>query len=166
MCFFHLMIWASGRPVDFWLLCTLGFRGLFHSWGWRGKGWGEMIYPKAVEQWQPFWKKESGSPAVSTHSSLVRCGYIWRHSVFMVAFIITSPFPCPLCFVSFQVTDLILMIPNVKCVCFLRKKIGQILYILPWLFSTVFSMIIMCTILTNCVFMTFSNPPEWSKNVE
>uniref|UniRef100_A0A8B9VU96 Sodium channel protein n=1 Tax=Anas zonorhyncha TaxID=75864 RepID=A0A8B9VU96_9AVES len=29
-----------------------------------------------------------------------------------------------------------------------------------------FSMIIMCTILTNCVFMTFSNPPEWSKNVE
>ncbi|NWH80710.1 SCN8A protein, partial [Piaya cayana] len=30
----------------------------------------------------------------------------------------------------------------------------------------VFSMIIMCTILTNCVFMTFSNPPEWSKNVE
>ncbi|NXI11343.1 SCN8A protein, partial [Irena cyanogastra] len=31
---------------------------------------------------------------------------------------------------------------------------------------TVFSMIIMCTILTNCVFMTFSNPPEWSKNVE
>uniref|UniRef100_A0A8D0LBD0 Sodium channel protein n=1 Tax=Sphenodon punctatus TaxID=8508 RepID=A0A8D0LBD0_SPHPU len=28
------------------------------------------------------------------------------------------------------------------------------------------SMIIMCTILTNCVFMTFSNPPEWSKNVE
>uniref|UniRef100_A0A9J8BWI3 Sodium channel protein n=1 Tax=Cyprinus carpio carpio TaxID=630221 RepID=A0A9J8BWI3_CYPCA len=29
-----------------------------------------------------------------------------------------------------------------------------------------FSMIIMCTILTNCVFMTFSNPPEWSKQVE
>ncbi|KAF5906749.1 sodium channel protein type 8 subunit alpha-like isoform X1, partial [Clarias magur] len=27
-------------------------------------------------------------------------------------------------------------------------------------------MIIMCTILTNCVFMTFSNPPEWSKQVE
>uniref|UniRef100_A0A8B9KIG6 Sodium channel protein n=1 Tax=Astyanax mexicanus TaxID=7994 RepID=A0A8B9KIG6_ASTMX len=32
--------------------------------------------------------------------------------------------------------------------------------------STLFSMIIMCTILTNCVFMTFSNPPEWSKQVE
>ncbi|XP_073432819.1 sodium channel protein type 8 subunit alpha isoform X3 [Dendrobates tinctorius] len=27
-------------------------------------------------------------------------------------------------------------------------------------------MIIMCTILTNCVFMTFSNPPDWSKQVE
>ncbi|XP_077074743.1 sodium channel, voltage gated, type VIII, alpha subunit a isoform X4 [Siphateles boraxobius] len=27
-------------------------------------------------------------------------------------------------------------------------------------------MFIMCTILTNCVFMTFSNPPEWSKQVE
>ncbi|KAM5151888.1 sodium channel protein type 2 subunit alpha-like [Mantella aurantiaca] len=27
-------------------------------------------------------------------------------------------------------------------------------------------MLIMCTILTNCVFMTMSNPPEWAKNVE
>uniref|UniRef100_A0A6Q2YAJ5 Sodium channel protein n=1 Tax=Esox lucius TaxID=8010 RepID=A0A6Q2YAJ5_ESOLU len=27
-------------------------------------------------------------------------------------------------------------------------------------------MIIMCTILTNCIFMTFSDPPEWSKQVE
>ncbi|KAM6308030.1 sodium channel protein type 8 subunit alpha isoform 3-T3 [Podargus strigoides] len=34
------------------------------------------------------------------------------------------------------------------------------------LIHSLFSMIIMCTILTNCVFMTFSNPPEWSKNVE
>uniref|UniRef100_A0A8D0ED05 Sodium channel protein n=1 Tax=Salvator merianae TaxID=96440 RepID=A0A8D0ED05_SALMN len=34
------------------------------------------------------------------------------------------------------------------------------------LFSTLFSMLIMCTILTNCVFMTMSNPPEWTKNVE
>ncbi|EDL86920.1 sodium channel, voltage-gated, type VIII, alpha polypeptide, isoform CRA_c [Rattus norvegicus] len=34
------------------------------------------------------------------------------------------------------------------------------------LIHSFFSMIIMCTILTNCVFMTFSNPPEWSKNVE
>uniref|UniRef100_A0A8C1VIF3 Sodium channel protein n=1 Tax=Cyprinus carpio TaxID=7962 RepID=A0A8C1VIF3_CYPCA len=31
---------------------------------------------------------------------------------------------------------------------------------------SIFSMFIMCTILTNCVFMTFSNPPEWSKQVE
>uniref|UniRef100_A0A8L2QSN0 Sodium channel protein n=1 Tax=Rattus norvegicus TaxID=10116 RepID=A0A8L2QSN0_RAT len=27
-------------------------------------------------------------------------------------------------------------------------------------------MLIMCTILTNCIFMTLSNPPEWTKNVE
>uniref|UniRef100_A0A8C1TUM3 Sodium channel protein n=1 Tax=Cyprinus carpio TaxID=7962 RepID=A0A8C1TUM3_CYPCA len=33
-------------------------------------------------------------------------------------------------------------------------------------FLFLFSMFIMCTILTNCVFMTFSNPPEWSKQVE
>ncbi|KAM4627005.1 LOW QUALITY PROTEIN: sodium channel protein type 2 subunit alpha-like [Discoglossus pictus] len=31
---------------------------------------------------------------------------------------------------------------------------------------TLFSMLIMCTILTNCVFMTMSSPPEWTKNVE
>ncbi|CAI5765510.1 channel type 8 subunit alpha isoform X6 [Podarcis lilfordi] len=36
----------------------------------------------------------------------------------------------------------------------------------PALYILIFSMIIMCTILTNCVFMTFSNPPEWSKQVE
>ncbi|KFQ78201.1 Sodium channel protein type 1 subunit alpha, partial [Phaethon lepturus] len=39
-----------------------------------------------------------------------------------------------------------------------------------WMFSltisTLFSMLIMCTILTNCVFMTMSNPPDWTKNVE
>uniref|UniRef100_A0A3Q1H571 Sodium channel protein n=1 Tax=Acanthochromis polyacanthus TaxID=80966 RepID=A0A3Q1H571_9TELE len=29
-----------------------------------------------------------------------------------------------------------------------------------------FSMVIMCTILTNCAFMTLSQPPEWAKNVE
>ncbi|KAM7365468.1 hypothetical protein PAMP_016389 [Pampus punctatissimus] len=32
--------------------------------------------------------------------------------------------------------------------------------------STMFSMLIMFTILTNCGFMTLSNPPEWAKNVE
>ncbi|NXW51307.1 SCN8A protein, partial [Nyctiprogne leucopyga] len=42
---------------------------------------------------------------------------------------------------------------------------GIFFFFLP-LHLSVFSMIIMCTILTNCVFMTFSNPPEWSKNVE
>ncbi|KAM6307326.1 sodium channel protein type 2 subunit alpha-like isoform 8-T8 [Aegotheles albertisi] len=32
--------------------------------------------------------------------------------------------------------------------------------------STLFSIFIMLTILTNCVFMTWSNLPEWTKNVE
>ncbi|NWU69466.1 SCN4A protein, partial [Pterocles burchelli] len=40
----------------------------------------------------------------------------------------------------------------------------------PWvdlaLAFKLFSMFIMITILTNCVFMTLSNPPAWSKNVE
>ncbi|XP_053710646.1 sodium channel, voltage-gated, type I like, alpha b isoform X4 [Synchiropus splendidus] len=34
------------------------------------------------------------------------------------------------------------------------------------LVHSMFSMLIMFTILTNCAFMTFSNPPEWAKNVE
>nr|XP_013800482.1 PREDICTED: sodium channel protein type 4 subunit alpha-like [Apteryx mantelli mantelli] len=34
------------------------------------------------------------------------------------------------------------------------------------LIHSLFSMFIMITILTNCVFMTLSNPPAWSKNVE
>uniref|UniRef100_A0A3Q4HA15 Ion transport domain-containing protein n=1 Tax=Neolamprologus brichardi TaxID=32507 RepID=A0A3Q4HA15_NEOBR len=29
-----------------------------------------------------------------------------------------------------------------------------------------FNMVIMCTILTNCAFMTLSDPPDWAKNVE
>ncbi|XP_056245271.1 sodium channel, voltage-gated, type I-like, alpha [Seriola aureovittata] len=29
-----------------------------------------------------------------------------------------------------------------------------------------FSVVIMCTILTNCVFMTLTRPPDWTKNVE
>ncbi|NXT56430.1 SCN4A protein, partial [Pluvianellus socialis] len=36
----------------------------------------------------------------------------------------------------------------------------------PRLIFKLFSMFIMITILTNCVFMTLSNPPVWSKNVE
>ncbi|NWZ55021.1 SCN4A protein, partial [Haliaeetus albicilla] len=36
----------------------------------------------------------------------------------------------------------------------------------PKLLFKLFSMFIMITILTNCVFMTMSNPPAWSKNVE
>ncbi|XP_057193158.1 sodium channel, voltage-gated, type I like, alpha b isoform X2 [Triplophysa rosa] len=34
------------------------------------------------------------------------------------------------------------------------------------LVHAMFSFVIMCTILTNCAFMTLSNPPEWAKNVE
>ncbi|XP_048835106.1 sodium channel, voltage-gated, type I like, alpha b isoform X4 [Brienomyrus brachyistius] len=34
------------------------------------------------------------------------------------------------------------------------------------LVHSLFSFLIMCTILTNCAFMTLSNPPEWAKNVE
>ncbi|XP_069081356.1 sodium channel protein type 2 subunit alpha-like [Pleurodeles waltl] len=34
------------------------------------------------------------------------------------------------------------------------------------LVHSLFSMLIMCTILTNCFFMTMINPPEWTKNVE
>ncbi|XP_045691912.1 sodium channel protein type 9 subunit alpha [Phyllostomus hastatus] len=34
------------------------------------------------------------------------------------------------------------------------------------LVHSLFGMLIMCTILTNCIFMTLSNPPEWTKNVE
>ncbi|XP_055086412.1 sodium channel, voltage-gated, type I-like, alpha [Periophthalmus magnuspinnatus] len=34
------------------------------------------------------------------------------------------------------------------------------------LVHSLFSIVIMCTIITNCVFMTFSNVPDWAKNVE
>ncbi|ELK04662.1 Sodium channel protein type 9 subunit alpha [Pteropus alecto] len=34
------------------------------------------------------------------------------------------------------------------------------------LVPTLFGMLIMCTILTNCIFMTMNNPPDWTKNVE
>ncbi|XP_065269348.1 sodium channel protein type 2 subunit alpha-like isoform X12 [Emys orbicularis] len=34
------------------------------------------------------------------------------------------------------------------------------------LVHSLFSILIMCTILTNCVFMTLNNPPDWAKNVE
>nr|XP_057937814.1 sodium channel, voltage-gated, type I-like, alpha isoform X2 [Doryrhamphus excisus] len=34
------------------------------------------------------------------------------------------------------------------------------------LVHSLFSVVIMCTILTNCAFMTLSRPPDWAKNVE
>uniref|UniRef100_A0A8C4SHK0 Sodium channel protein n=1 Tax=Erpetoichthys calabaricus TaxID=27687 RepID=A0A8C4SHK0_ERPCA len=48
----------------------------------------------------------------------------------------------------------------------LLRQIAIKILIHSYPFNVLFSMIIMCTILTNCVFMTFSNPPEWSKQVE
>ncbi|KAM9663925.1 sodium channel protein type 9 subunit alpha isoform 1-T1 [Trichechus inunguis] len=33
-------------------------------------------------------------------------------------------------------------------------------------FQNAYFMLIMCTILMNCIFMTLSNPPDWTKNVE
>ncbi|XP_041056364.1 sodium channel, voltage-gated, type I-like, alpha isoform X15 [Carcharodon carcharias] len=42
----------------------------------------------------------------------------------------------------------------------LRKLATKILV------HSLFSMLIMCTIMTNCVFMTMDNPPDWTKNVE
>uniref|UniRef100_A0A8D2IMH3 Sodium voltage-gated channel alpha subunit 8 n=1 Tax=Varanus komodoensis TaxID=61221 RepID=A0A8D2IMH3_VARKO len=47
-----------------------------------------------------------------------------------------------------------------------RIAIKILIHSYPFYTYNLFSMIIMCTILTNCVFMTFSNPPEWSKQVE
>uniref|UniRef100_A0AAY4CTP1 Sodium channel protein n=1 Tax=Denticeps clupeoides TaxID=299321 RepID=A0AAY4CTP1_9TELE len=48
----------------------------------------------------------------------------------------------------------------------LLRRIAIKILIHSYPFPTRNDMIIMCTILTNCVFMTFSNPPEWSKQVE
>ncbi|KFV63245.1 Sodium channel protein type 4 subunit alpha, partial [Dryobates pubescens] len=45
-----------------------------------------------------------------------------------------------------------------------RGAIRVLIHSYPWF--KLFSMFIMITILTNCVFMTLSNPPAWSKNVE
>uniref|UniRef100_A0A674H493 Sodium channel protein n=1 Tax=Taeniopygia guttata TaxID=59729 RepID=A0A674H493_TAEGU len=49
---------------------------------------------------------------------------------------------------------------------FRRIAIKILIHSYPFFITEFPRMIIMCTILTNCVFMTFSNPPEWSKNVE
>uniref|UniRef100_A0A8V5H3C6 Sodium channel protein n=1 Tax=Melopsittacus undulatus TaxID=13146 RepID=A0A8V5H3C6_MELUD len=47
-----------------------------------------------------------------------------------------------------------------------RGAIKVLIHSYPSLCCKLFSMFIMITILTNCVFMTMSNPPAWSKNVE
>ncbi|XP_042693435.1 sodium channel protein type 4 subunit alpha [Centrocercus urophasianus] len=47
-----------------------------------------------------------------------------------------------------------------------RGAIKVLIHSYPCFSCKLFSMFIMITILTNCVFMTMSNPPAWSKNVE
>ncbi|XP_052641011.1 sodium channel protein type 4 subunit alpha [Harpia harpyja] len=47
-----------------------------------------------------------------------------------------------------------------------RGAIKVLVHSYPCPLFKLFSMFIMITILTNCVFMTMSNPPAWSKNVE
>uniref|UniRef100_A0A3P8PNH4 Sodium channel protein n=1 Tax=Astatotilapia calliptera TaxID=8154 RepID=A0A3P8PNH4_ASTCA len=46
-----------------------------------------------------------------------------------------------------------------------RFNASPALYLLS-AFNPLRSVVIMCTILTNCAFMTLSDPPEWAKNVE
>ncbi|KFQ52415.1 Sodium channel protein type 1 subunit alpha, partial [Nestor notabilis] len=47
-----------------------------------------------------------------------------------------------------------------------RIAIKILVHSYPFQVSTLFSMLIILTILTNCAFMTLSKPPEWTKNVE
>ncbi|OPJ79992.1 hypothetical protein AV530_002409 [Patagioenas fasciata monilis] len=49
---------------------------------------------------------------------------------------------------------------------YINKKQRQDVLSVPDRPAKHFGMLIMCTILTNCVFMTMSNPPDWTKNVE
>lgn len=163
------MTLKSGRLVDFWLLCTKVFRGWFHIWG------------KSGQRGKCFIQKERHKDSLFESVWTLRCVHSWFSGQ---GFIHTMEF-CGdhsflyLTFSSFSLLCLLsgywLRSHDTQCATglFFEKKIkwsdcvsSPIVCILPWLFSTVFSMIIMCTILTNCVFMTFSNPPDWSKNVE
>ncbi|KAL4656619.1 sodium channel protein type 2 subunit alpha-like isoform X2 [Arapaima gigas] len=45
-----------------------------------------------------------------------------------------------------------------------RLSIKILVHSYPFAYGMTF--VIMCTILTNCAFMTLSNPPDWAKNVE
>ncbi|XP_072523162.1 sodium channel protein type 4 subunit alpha A isoform X2 [Salminus brasiliensis] len=47
-----------------------------------------------------------------------------------------------------------------------RGAIKILIHSYPFCLTLLFSMFIMITILANCVFMTMSNPPTWSKTVE
>uniref|UniRef100_A0A4W5M0G7 Sodium channel protein n=1 Tax=Hucho hucho TaxID=62062 RepID=A0A4W5M0G7_9TELE len=46
------------------------------------------------------------------------------------------------------------------------RRIAIAVLVHSYPFTSISSMLIMFTILTNCAFMTLSNPPDWAKNVE
>lgn len=156
---------APGRLVDFWLLRIQVFRSLFHSWGQCGKSGGDVLPKRSRAMSALLKERERLSCCVHPQFS----GQVWVH---MAAFCVHGGFHYRLAVSLSSVLCLLsgywLNSHDSQCeMCLLSEEANSPdLCILPWLFSTVFSMIIMCTILTNCVFMTFSNPPEWSKNVE
>uniref|UniRef100_A0A4W6FQV9 Ion transport domain-containing protein n=1 Tax=Lates calcarifer TaxID=8187 RepID=A0A4W6FQV9_LATCA len=55
---------------------------------------------------------------------------------------------------------------NAEPSCYLLTSNLKMMFLLFLKMKTVFSLFIMVTILTNCVFMTMSDPPPWSKTVE
>ncbi|XP_047672352.1 sodium channel protein type 4 subunit alpha B isoform X3 [Tachysurus fulvidraco] len=56
---------------------------------------------------------------------------------------------------------------NVESACYLLSPFNPIRrFSIRVLIHSLFSMFIMVTILSNCVFMTMSDPPEWSKTME
>uniref|UniRef100_A0A8C3IRN4 Sodium voltage-gated channel alpha subunit 3 n=1 Tax=Chrysemys picta bellii TaxID=8478 RepID=A0A8C3IRN4_CHRPI len=72
---------------------------------------------------------------------------IFRFSATSALYILTPVNPVRKIAIKILVHSYPFQVVNFKCDCFKN-------------------MLIMCTILTNCVFMTMSNPPEWTKNVE
>ncbi|KAF1540780.1 Sodium channel protein type 1 subunit alpha, partial [Eudyptes schlegeli] len=67
-------------------------------------------------------------------------------------------------YLGYRVNGIAVIIVKHLCVIYdiaSDSKLICIIYV-----STLFSMFIMLTILTNCVFMTWSNLPDWTKNVE
>ena len=124
ICFSHPMTLASSRLQDFWLLGKKVFRGI------NGKK--EKCLSKRRTMTALLKKRVTILLCPLTFSA--ECGYIWWHSYGSWWWPQFSLSPCLflLCaFSPFWLLILILMILNVKCICFPRIKAGQILYILP-----------------------------------